>query len=56
MTLAHLLYIPLVLAIGIYIGRQLEQNAARSRRKKRQRLSEIRNKRRQKQAPPQTSD
>lgn len=45
MTLAHLLYIPLTIAIGIYIGRQLEQHAARSRRKKHKRIEEIREKR-----------
>ncbi len=43
MTLAHLIYIPLTIAIGIYIGRQIERQSAQARRKKRQRLEEIRN-------------
>ncbi len=46
-TIAHLLYIPLTLAIGIYIGHRLGREAERKDRQKQKELREIRNKRTQ---------
>ena len=45
LTLGHLLYIPLTLAIGIYIGHRMGREAERQDRKKRQKLRKTREKR-----------
>ena len=44
-TMAHLLYIPLTLAVGIYIGHRLGREAECRDRKKRKKVREAREKR-----------
>lgn len=54
--MAHIIYIPLTIAVGIFIGYQLGLQAAEEKRRKQKRIDEARKKRIESRSEEDTAD